>query len=48
MTPSAAITVHDDIPDADGRVVDAGLGAFNAGAAPLHEVRPLACFAGPR
>jgi len=24
-------------------VVEAGLGAFNMAAAPLHEVRPLAC-----
>jgi GNAT superfamily N-acetyltransferase len=34
-----------DAPPADAAaVVDRGLGDFNAGAAPLHEVRPLACF----
>jgi GNAT superfamily N-acetyltransferase len=36
--------VHDE-PDArDTRVVDGGLGDANDAAAPLHEVRPLACF----
>lgn len=40
-----AITTHDDIPPGDAAVVDAGLGAFNDAAAPLHEVRPLSCFA---
>lgn len=39
------IAVHDDVPDADGAIVDAGLGAFNDASAPLHEVRPLSCFA---
>ena len=38
-------TVHDDVPRDDGRAVDAGLGESNAAAAPLHEVRPLSCFA---
>lgn len=43
-----AWTVHDD-PDgrdreAAGRV-DQGLGDFNESAAPLHQVRPLACYA---
>ncbi|QNM97611.1 GNAT family N-acetyltransferase [Chitinimonas koreensis] len=40
-----AITVHDDVPPAEGDLVDAGLGAANQAAAPLHEVRPLSCFA---
>jgi ribosomal protein S18 acetylase RimI-like enzyme len=39
------ITVHDAPPDDDALVVDAGLGASNEAAAPLHEVRPLGCFA---
>jgi GNAT superfamily N-acetyltransferase len=38
------LTVH-DAPDAgDARVVDTGLDDANDAAAPLHEVRPLACF----
>jgi ribosomal protein S18 acetylase RimI-like enzyme len=40
-----SFTVHDDVPAEDGRLVDAGLGESNARAAPLHEVRPLSCFA---
>jgi ribosomal protein S18 acetylase RimI-like enzyme len=40
-----AITGHDDVPPSDGAIVDAGLGSFNDAAAPLHEVRPMACFA---
>ena len=39
-----AVSVHDDLPLEAARSVDAGLGEFNASAAPLHEVRPLACF----
>lgn len=39
------ITVHDDPPADDAAVVDAGLGVANEAAAPLHEVRALACFA---
>jgi len=39
------IDVHDDVPREAGAIVDAGLGAFNDAAAPLHEVRPLSCFA---
>jgi GNAT superfamily N-acetyltransferase len=47
MAGEAAIhyTGHDEPPIDDARVVDEGLGNANAGAAPLHEVRPLACFA---
>ncbi len=40
-----SFTVHDDTPVDDGRIVDAGLGEANEAAAPLHEVRPLSCFA---
>ena len=45
MTATAfQLTVHDQ-PDADAaRVVDTGLGDANDAAAPLHEVRPLACY----
>ena len=39
------ITVHDDVPVAEGAIVDTGLGDFNDAAAPLHEVRRLSCFA---
>ena len=45
MPHDLQITVHDDIPDEEGGLVNAGLGASNAAAAPLHEVRPLSCFA---
>lgn len=38
-------SVHDEVPSAAARVVDAGLGAANEAAAPLHEVRVLSCFA---
>ncbi|HYJ96693.1 MAG TPA: GNAT family N-acetyltransferase [Burkholderiaceae bacterium] len=38
------LTVHDEPEVNDARVVDTGLDDFNVAAAPLHEVRPLACF----
>ena len=39
-------SLHDDeVPAAAAQVVDTGLGQANAAAAPLHEVRALACFA---
>src|SRR5512137_3059257 len=38
-------TVHDEVPPDAGRIVDDGLGAANAAAAPLQDVRPLSCFA---
>ncbi len=44
-TAGIAYSVHDDVPDEQGRLVDTGLGVANEAAAPLHEVRPLACFA---
>lgn len=39
------LTTHDELPPADVAVVDQGLDDANAAAAPLHEVRPLGCFA---
>lgn len=42
---SIQYTVHDDLPAQEARLVDDGLGAANDQAAPLHEVRPLSCFA---
>ena len=42
---TAQITVHDSHPSAESALVDQGLGDFNAAAAPLHEVRPMSCFA---
>lgn len=47
MNPDTQLqfTCHDDLPAAEAALVDAGLGAFNDAAAPLHEVRPLSCFA---
>lgn len=41
------ITTHDDLPAEESRRVDEGLGMANDLAAPLHEVRPLSCFARP-
>lgn len=43
--PEVSITLHDDVPREEGRLVDTGLGDFNDSAAPLHEVRALSCFA---
>jgi GNAT superfamily N-acetyltransferase len=40
-----AFTRHDDWPDAEARLVDAGLEQANQAAAPLHEVQPMSCFA---
>lgn len=45
MTLPWRFTEHDDVPAAEGDVVDAGLDAFNHGAAPLHEVQRMSCFA---
>lgn len=42
---SVVITAHDQPPPADMAVVDQGLGDANVAAAPLHDVRPLGCFA---
>jgi ribosomal protein S18 acetylase RimI-like enzyme len=43
--PDLAFTLHDNVPEEAGRIVDSGLGMFNEHAAPLHEVERLACFA---
>jgi GNAT superfamily N-acetyltransferase len=45
VSGDVAIDVHDDLPEADSRVVGAGLEAFNVAVAALQDVRPLACFA---
>ncbi|CAG0994515.1 amino-acid N-acetyltransferase [Burkholderiales bacterium] len=42
---TVTITAHDDVPAAEGGLVDTGLGDHNEAAAPLHEVRRLSCFA---
>lgn len=39
------ITTHDEPPPADAAIIDQGLDVANAGAAPLHDVQPLGCFA---
>lgn len=39
------ITRHDHLPPEETALVDTGLGDANDAAAPLHEVRPLSCFA---
>jgi ribosomal protein S18 acetylase RimI-like enzyme len=50
MTPDTSIetdfivSVHDDLPAEEARLIDDGLGHANESAAPLHEVRPLSCF----
>ncbi|MGM9485921.1 GNAT family N-acetyltransferase [Ideonella sp. YS5] len=38
-------SLHDELPREEAEAVDKGLGQANDAAAPLHEVRPLACFA---
>lgn len=40
-----SLSVHDELPADETAIVDAGLGEANDAAAPLHEVRPLSCFA---
>lgn len=40
-----SISVHDEVPAEEARVVDAALGRSNELAAPLHQVLPLSCFA---
>lgn len=34
-------TVHDGVPQAEGAIVDRGIGESTDLAAPLHEVRPI-------
>jgi GNAT superfamily N-acetyltransferase len=43
--PGITLTTHDEPPPADAAIVDRGLGEANDAAAPLHQVRPLACLA---
>ena len=43
--PTFQITAHDDHPTEASALVDHGLDDANHAAAPLHEVRPLSCFA---
>ena len=45
MADPITISRHDDCPAAEAGIVDAGLGNANDDAAPLHEVRPISCFA---
>jgi GNAT superfamily N-acetyltransferase len=45
MSEHYVLTAHDDCPGDAAAVIDAGLGQFNDAAAPLHDVRPLACVA---
>jgi ribosomal protein S18 acetylase RimI-like enzyme len=45
VTSRWKLSEHDDVPPMEGGVVDAGLEAFNQGAAPLREVQRLSCFA---
>ena len=44
MLDSPTYSAYDDLPP-DAALVDAGLDRFNADAAPLQHVRPLACLA---
>ncbi|MBL8511268.1 MAG: GNAT family N-acetyltransferase [Betaproteobacteria bacterium] len=44
-TPSITIEFHDGHSTAATAIVDNGIGQFNNAAAPLHEVKPLSCFA---
>lgn len=39
------VSVHDATPPEESACIDRGLGEANDAAAPLHEVRPLSCFA---
>jgi GNAT superfamily N-acetyltransferase len=45
MTQNLSFQSHDTPQPDAAQVVDAGLGAANRAAAPLHEVTPLSCFA---
>ena len=42
---SFTVSVHDSYPPEESELVDGGLGEANDVAAPLHEVKPLSCFA---
>jgi len=45
MAAACDVEVHDDVPQIESSVVDAGLEAYNVAAAPLQDVRPVSCFA---
>jgi ribosomal protein S18 acetylase RimI-like enzyme len=45
MTYPFSVTAHDEGPPDAVAAVDHGLSEANDAAAPLHEVRPLSCFA---
>jgi GNAT superfamily N-acetyltransferase len=45
MSSQISLDVHDDLPDAESGIVDAGLEAFNVASTALQDVRPLSCFA---
>ena len=45
MPQKPFLSVHDEIPAQEALVVDQGLDDSNAAAAPIHDVRALACFA---
>lgn len=45
MKEELSLSVHDEIPADEARVVDQGLDDSNAAAAPIRQVRPLCCFA---
>lgn len=45
MPARIAIDIRDDLSEAESAIVDAGLDSYNTAAAPLHEVRPVTCFA---
>jgi ribosomal protein S18 acetylase RimI-like enzyme len=40
-----SVSAHDSYPPEETALVDNGLGEANDAAAPLHEVRPISCFA---
>lgn len=40
-----SVSRHDSYPEKESQIVDIRLGEFNDLAAPLHEVKPLSCFA---
>jgi ribosomal protein S18 acetylase RimI-like enzyme len=40
-----SISVHDEYPPEECAFIDDGLGTSNEAVAPLHEVKPLSCFA---
>ncbi len=42
--PEFRYEAHDGLPPEETALVDRGLDAYNAQAAPLHEVQPLSCF----